>query len=1623
MPTGWTTDGPGTWSVGSGDYSTSTGAGQGTYNALINHSSTGNVTKLITPEIDLSSVSSAELSFMHVQRSWAGDIDQLRVYYRTSSSGSWTELVAYTAAFASWTTESEIILPNLSSTYQLAFEHTDNYGYGVGLDDIKIVRGATCVPPTLNPAEYITEEGASLSWTENGTATQWWLQYSTDANFTTYNQRERNGIPMLAIADLLSGTKYYARVKADCDGGDLGGDESNWSNVISFTTQCATMSTYPYSENFDSYATDIAISTSAPSTYPNHELPNCWSFLNLSETTSTYPQAFLSSNSTYAVSGNCLFFKSSSTTPLYAILPEFAEAISGLQLTLTYRNEGATTANGTLYVGYMTDPTDASTFTSVYTCAQTTTKTTINPVYFTNAPAGSRMALQYQGGSSNNYYLGVDDVIVEEVPSCLLPTNLTHGTPDAHSVELNWTAGGTETSWEVCLEGNEDNPTMVSDNPTYTFTGLAGETTYTAKVRAYCSAADQSEWVSTSFTTAIACPAPTGLTADLTPGNGTIATLSWTETASATEWVLEYSTASDFTGASSVNVTGTPTKDLTNLTAEATYYARVKAACGGEDGESSWSATCTFIPTNAYTLTVNDGTNTNGYVPVYGTWVDDITKSQFIIPAESLTDMAYGTITSMTFYSNKASVNWGNAQFDVYMVETSETTLSELADYGTMLKVMNAGSLGISGNQMVVEFDTPFEYTNGNLMIGFLQTNSGTWSSCDWYGITAEGASMGGYSTTISQQNFLPKTTFAYVHGAVPTCLAPTDLTVTNVMPTTATLNWSGEAESYNVQYRVAASDVIIFEEGFENGLSNWTIYTESESPNTEGWVVYNGSNIAGAGNHSGSYVASAWSWASEAYNANNWLITPQVDLQGTLTFWETTAGNWPDSYEVLLSTTGNNISDFTITLREMQQATGGWSQVNIDLSSYSGQGYIAIHHVSYDANYLFIDDFGIYNTIEAGEWTNATSATNTIDITGLTPEKEYEWQVQADCGDEDGVSSWSAIATFTTPSACAAPTGLAYELDVNVAELSWTGFTETYNVQYREVDPDAPVTIILNVPTDIWGDDTGYQLVLDADHNTYGNTIPTSGNFTAGSFADFEYTVPENAECNASTTTIVVEGSATITIPAGVYDYVFLNPDPSSGTYYIAASQDGFFPSRGDDFEFVSGQTYEFTLSLNGSNDAITANISDNGNAWTLVEDVYGHYHTIFGLESETTYEAQVQGVDCSDDNNTDWSESVFFTTEAFTVFYKEIAGYGDQSNAGGYYLIASPIGYVYPNRVGQMTENAFDLYRFNQEASNEWEAYNTHGFQLEPGKGYLYANSEDVTLAFYGNPFEEMLPIGLTYVSDNDWAGWNLVGNPYAETAYIEGIDGEAVSFYTMNPEGSRLIPVSSFTSIEPMEGVFVYAQSEGEGLNFVLADPVKGSLVSLDLSDNNGLVDRAMINFDACRPLPKFQLNDNSTKLYITLDNEDYAAVRSEEVGEMPVSFKAEENGIYTLSISAENVEFGYLHLIDNLTGDDVDLLQTPSYSFTARTTDNVNRFKLVYATGILSVSENFAFFSNGSFVINNEGDATLQVIDLNGRVISSETINGCANVNVSGAAGVYLIRLVNGENVRVQKVVVK
>ena len=380
-----------------------------------------------------------------------------------------------------------------------------------------------------------------------------------------------------------------------------------------------------------------------------------------------------------------------------------------------------------------------------------------------------------------------------------------------------------------------------------------------------------------------------------------------------------------------------------------------------------------------------------------------------------------------------------------------------------------------------------------------------------------------------------------------------------------------------------------------------------------------------------------------------------------------------------------------------------------------------------------------------------------------------------------------------------------------------------------------------------------------------------------------------------------------------------------------------------------------------------------------------------------------------------------------------KDIIGVGESNWAnqnGGYYLIASPLANnTNPADVENMINSAYDLYYFDQAQDLEWINYqdqNDGGYDLVSGKGYLYASKEDTQLIFKGSPVAgNEITVALDYIDGATWAGWNLVGNPFTVAAYITDMEDNAKYFYVLNDDRNEVVSAQG-TTIAPMEGAFVCAAGQGESVKIGYTPSGKGTRANfaLNLSQNRGVIDRAVVNFGKGN-LPKFQLNPSHTKVYIPMEGKDYAVVSAEAVGEMPVNFKAEKSGTYTLSLSTEEVSFTYLHLIDNQTGNDVNLLETPSYSFNAQVTDYAQRFRLVFATGSSVDGDSFGFINaGGNFCIYGiEGEATVQVMDVVGHVLSSDTFSGSYERKLDVASGVYMIRLINGNDVKVQKIVVR
>ena len=393
-------------------------------------------------------------------------------------------------------------------------------------------------------------------------------------------------------------------------------------------------------------------------------------------------------------------------------------------------------------------------------------------------------------------------------------------------------------------------------------------------------------------------------------------------------------------------------------------------------------------------------------------------------------------------------------------------------------------------------------------------------------------------------------------------------------------------------------------------------------------------------------------------------------------------------------------------------------------------------------------------------------------------------------------------------------------------------------------------------------------------------------------------------------------------------------------------------------------------------------------------------------------------------------------YNTDVVAVLCRtlEVTGYGDGNDRWAF--IASPsdgsctvneVDGLLGEQIGQQLYD-YDLYQLNP-GSMMWENYQQHSddFFITNGYGYLYATQQTKTLVFPG-PFVTDDSKEMTLEQ-----GWNLVGNPFEVDAYVDR------AFYKMNAEGTGIEPViADFndyvpTSIPACTGIVVKAETSNEKVTFSKDAPVSATgnqgYLTIALSQantrGNSTLDKAFVNFNEGSQLGKFYFLEQDANIYLPKDGEEYAIAYSNAKNEMPINFKAHKNGEYTLTISAPlNSKFlilNYLHLVDHLTGADIDLLATPSYTFTAKTTDYESRFKLVFNANGAESNDDFAFIDgNGNLIVN--GNGTLQIIDVMGRVVGTREVDGSNGLN-GLAVGVYVLRLIDGEKVKTQKIVIQ
>ena len=634
---------------------------------------------------------------------------------------------------------------------------------------------------------------------------------------------------------------------------------------------------------------------------------------------------------------------------------------------------------------------------------------------------------------------------------------------------------------------------------------------------------------------------------------------------------------------------------------------------------------------------------------------------------------------------------------------------------------------------------------------------------------------------------------------------------------------------------------------------------------------------------------------------------------------------------------------------------------------------------------------------------------------------------------------------------------------------------TRDYYWQYDDNKPKAPTT--LTIPEKVlFGDE--WVTITKIDEYAFSNTCdisddgrtcyepgnPYNQNFTnviipstineIGTYT-FGFEIENNIICFAKTPPVLNKATTNNPFVKNTYQNVILYVPAESIDAYRNASGWGVPFMGGDEYCFQN--IYPITMPTYVEREKDDLSWNNEYNWRTYVKGNDETYTERYGVMPNAGEDVLIDGnvtipEDCvaNAGNINIISGSItiadggqlIHTNAGLTVtMEKEIVGYGSSTSPTSWYTISSPIfNFVKASDVNNLLSNDYDLYRYDEpthywdniEDSDDLEGPQGDWETLDAGRGYLYANSGNVTLQFNGVANHTSASYTLTRgTEDGKLEGFHLVGNPFTHDIYMNNAFSStstlADGYYILSSEGAWGAKLGSDEAIKPCQGVLINAEEGTLTINKNVGNVVTRSrannkFVTISIA-NNKYEDVAYVSFDAKNPLEKVSHhNNNIPMVYIPTEEAIYAiATMEDDVKEIPVAFEAKTMGQYTISVKAKNCEFESMNLVDRKTGEETNLL-LEDYTFLATTTDNSERF-IIRLNDNISDNEDFIFINNGEIIINKiEGKGVLQIFDVMGRYISHSEVSGSANISTEAFTnGVYIIRMTDDNGVKTQKVV--
>src|SRR5690554_3580268 len=480
----------------------SNGKTAGTYAWVDGSSPFSDSIMLITPLIDISALTVPALSFEWFGNNTDNPGDHNPFVVSVHDGTQWHFIDSLDGDSPEWRERLYDLSPYAGNLIQVRFMvnnallgSTLAYYQDILLDDVRIDEMPTCPKPIELDLVTISNQTADIEWTAGGTEAAWNISWGAPGY--TPGDVDEVGTdnvtsPSYQITGLTGQTDYDIYVQADCGGGD----ESYWIGPLTVTTLCDVF-VAPFHEDFEASS-----------------FPNCWE--NLSNLTSTSANNFWKfsgtpgngASSNGKPGGSYAWVDGSTPTPDSTMLITPLIDISALTVpALSFEWFSNNTNNPGDNNPLIIEVHDGTTWNYIDTLKGDSPDWQ-ERFYDLSAYIGNDIRVRFMVNQailgSNAFYNDIllDEVRVDEMPTCPKPIELDLVTISNQTADIEWTPGFAETAWNISwgtpgyTPGDVDEiGTASATTSSYQITGLTADTDYDIYVQADCGSGDESMWV------------------------------------------------------------------------------------------------------------------------------------------------------------------------------------------------------------------------------------------------------------------------------------------------------------------------------------------------------------------------------------------------------------------------------------------------------------------------------------------------------------------------------------------------------------------------------------------------------------------------------------------------------------------------------------------------------------------------------------------------------------------------------------------------------------------------------------------------------------------------------------------------------------------------------------------------------------------------------------------------------------------------------------------------------------------------------------------------------------------------------------------------------------------------